>query len=286
MPTLQLAPIGTAPSRNPPRAHSGHTVEPWMRVAKKQQEILSAWQLVYHVYVHTGLILANPFCIHTMPQAVSNRAAVLLNCKDDQIESTLTGILDGPMGLPVDAVYSKQLNQLRREGRRLMECGMFAHRWQVQPVGDRLARDGTEQVSAAQQMKRISQSLTGLMRLCFYFGLTHGVTDFIIGVHPRHARFYERAFGFKRHGPERSYATVNNRPVVLLRGDLRKQIEQNPMPAALQHCLDNPVDTSDFSQRFRFNTPNGPVPMWPVDLFLRNKYPGRDWRGCAQRMVV
>ncbi len=258
----------------------------WMRVAKGPEEILTAWQIVYHVYLHSGLILANPFCVHTMPQVVSNRSAVFLSGSGDEIESTLTGVLDGGQGLPVDAVYHKELNALRREGRRLMECGLFAHRWQVQPVGERAAREGQEEVSASQQLRRISQSLTGLMRLCFYFGLTHGVTDFIIGVHPRHAAFYRRAFGFRQEGPERSYETVNNRPVVLLRGDLREQIKQNPMPAALSHCLENPVDTSDFASRFRFASTHPNPALLPVDMFLRYKYSRWNWRGKEQRKVV
>lgn len=257
-----------------------------MRVAQDPQEILTSWQMVYHVYLHTGLILANPFCVHTMPQALSKQSAVFLSGVGEGIESTLTGVIDGPQGLPVDAVYRKELNELRRQGRKLMECGLFAHRWQVQPVGERAALEGSAEVTAAQQMRRISQTLTGLMRLCFYFGLTHGVTDFIIGVHPRHSGFYRRAFGFKLVGDERSYETVNNRPVVLLRGDLRQQIAQDPMAPALEHCLSNPVNTAEFDTRYRFGVnPNSPV-LLPIDMFLRYKYPRWSWTSWAKRMVV
>jgi hypothetical protein len=58
--------------------------------------------------------------------------------------------------------------------------------------------------------------LIGLQRHALGFGLKHGHTEFVIGVHPKHARYYNTLFGFEPIGVEKQYAHLNDAPVVLL----------------------------------------------------------------------
>ena len=104
-----------------------------------------------------------------------------------------------------------------------------------------------------QKSRRIKESLYGLMRLAFFFGFTEGSVDFVIGVHPRHARFYRRAFGFQQVGSERQYPMVRHQPVVLLHGSLKTSLQMRRVPYVLDHCLSNPVSPDAYKARYRFH---------------------------------
>jgi hypothetical protein len=201
-------------------------------VARTLDEVVTAWRMVYLAYRRGGLIDANPFRIHTAPQAATADAAVIAAQIGDMTVSTLTAFADGRGDLPLDRVYHAELNALRDQGRSLMEVGLFADR--------RL------------ELHRSAESLFELMRYAFYYGLRTKVTDFIIGVHPRHARFYTRAFGFEPFGGARTYPAVNHRPVVLLRGDLDARLKLKPLHPALDYFVNNPVPDSLFDGRFGF----------------------------------
>jgi hypothetical protein len=63
-----------------------------------------------------------------------------------------------------------------------------------------------------------------------------GADELCIAVHPRHATFYEKHFGFIRFGAEKPYAAVKNAPAVGLRLDLH----QPPVAGALSGTLFGP----------------------------------------------
>lgn len=202
------------------------------RIAEDLDQVLASWRMVYMAYRRAGLIGPNPHRVHTAPQACGPQAAVIAACIGPLTVSTLTALADSDAGLPLDRVYGGELNSLRRSGRRLMEVGLFADR--------------------RKQLNRTAEALFQLMRYAFYYGLRTRVTDFVIGVHPRHARFYTRAFGFEPVGVARTYPAVNNRPVVLLRGDLETKLQLQPLHPALDYFVRNPVATEIFDRRYGF----------------------------------
>ena len=90
------------------------------------------------------------------------------------------------------------------------------------------------------------------MRYAFYYGVGRKMTDFVIGVHPRHARFYVRSFGFDFVGDERTYEAVNHHPVVMLRGNIEANMKIEPLHPALDYFVKHPVEITIFDQRFQF----------------------------------
>src|SRR4051794_7035611 len=97
-------------------------------VARTLDDVLEAWQLVYIAYRGVGLVDANPYELHTMPQAVGAQTLVVTGCLGPLSVSTLSVYLDPPGGLPLDSVYKDELAGLRGEGRRIMEVGLFGDR--------------------------------------------------------------------------------------------------------------------------------------------------------------
>lgn len=211
-------------------------------VAQTADEVIDAWRLVYDAYVRAGLIGQNPHHLHMAPQAANASAAVMnANIRGLPV-STLTAIVDPEnpdhscdnIGrLPLDRVYGDHLNALRSKGHRLMEVGLFADR--------------------RKHLSRTAESLFQFMRLAFFFGLSQKITDFVIGVHPRHARFYMRFFGFVQEGEEKLYPAVNDHPVILLRGNLASEMAKRPLHPALAFFMDNPPEEDLFRNRFRFS---------------------------------
>ena len=212
--------------------------------------VIAAWRLVYKSYLKSELIRPNPHRIHTAPHAISPGTAVIIGNIRSVVAVTLSAFVDtsASAGLPLDRVYGSQLNALRRKGRTLMEVGLFADR--------------------RHNLTRTAEALFQLMRFAFHYGIESNVTDFVIGVHPRHARFYERSFGFQVFGPVHQYAAVNDNPVVLLRGDLKHELNRTPLHPALKFFVDHPVPGNTFEPRVQLSSEL--LTGTPIAAFLRD----------------
>jgi hypothetical protein len=225
-------------------------------VARTMQEVLEAWHLVYKSYRADDLIDVNPFEIHTTPQAVGPNTAVVTACIGPLAVGTISGYADGPLGLPLDSVYRTELEQLRHSGRKLMEVGLFADR--------------------REHLNRAAEGLFELMRFAYFFGIHSNIDDFVIGVHPRHAAFYMRLIAFEKIGQVKTYPTVKDHAVVLLRLKLDERMEGNKLPKGLAYFYDNPVPASAFANRFLFDREC--VTASPLAGFLANH---KEWAPAA-----
>lgn len=207
--------------------------EPACFCATTLQQVEAAWSLVYRRYSQMGLIEENPYGIHAVPTAIGTHACVLWGPEDANVGYTMTLFRDNPQGLALDSVYALALNDLRRKGRRLMEVGMLADRRE----------------SAARGMA----ALFAMMRRAIYYGLQTDLTDIVIGVHPRHAQFYVRCYGFEQFAEETIYPMVRDNPVVPLRLRLREALAKEILPRGLADARDKPVCVSEFAQHFSFD---------------------------------
>ena len=217
-------------------------------VATDISQVMSSWRMVYKSYLQSGLIPPNPQRIHTAHQAIGRNTAVIVGSIRGVVVTTLSAFIgsNGPGSLPLERVYGAELMKLRRAGRRLMEVGLFADR--------------------RRNLARTAQILFQLMRFAFHYGRASDITDFVIGIHPRHARFYLRSFGFQEFGPVQQYPAVNNNPVVLLRGDFEVEMSKSPLHPALQFFVDHPVASSQFDRRFSFDPAD--IAGTPIETFL------------------
>ncbi len=206
--------------------------EPWCFCATSLEQVESAWRLVYERYSHMGLIDENPFGIHAAPTSVGQHACVIWGPEGPEVGYTMTLFRDNPTGLALDSVYARELDELRQQGRRLLEVGMLADR----------RRSAARSVGA----------LFSMMRWAIYYGLHTDLTDIVIGVHPRHAQFYVRCYGFEQFAPPTSYPLVRNNPVVPLRLRLLEELAKDELPRGLVNARDNPLPARKFLHRFAF----------------------------------
>ena len=167
--------------------------------AETLEDRKAAFRLVHDEYLRLGYLSApTPSgMIYRLHHVLPTSATIVL--KDgSEVVGTLTHVMDTELyRLPMDKLYGRELDILRKQGRRLAELSGLATR-----------RD------------YCLQSLFMLLcRAAYGYALQKRVTDFCIMVNPRHASFYRTFFLFEDLGPVRLYPLVNA-PAVPLRCDL------------------------------------------------------------------
>jgi hypothetical protein len=216
-------------------------------VASNIEQVIEAWQLVYHSYRRINIIDENPLGIHTNSHVIHPDMSVVMGELNGESVSTLTIMPDSERGLPLDRVYNRQLNMLRRLGRPIVEVGLLA---------DRREKAG-----------RALAAIMEMMRYVFWNARFHGA-DILCGVHPHHADFYIKTFGFGVIGPVVPYPTVKNQFVVLLRLDLEHQLKLHPLPRGLEQYdrVQPPLHRHAFDTRCKVNVQT--IANTPIHAFL------------------
>ena len=166
-----------------------------VRRAHSIEEYQQAFELVYQEYVRAGYIQKpRPSRMFVSPQILLPGSCVLIITHHFKVVSTLSIVKDSEMGLPMDSVYSSELNYLRRDGRSLFEaCGL-----------------------ATSEKYRWKNLFMFAFRECFWHAVRSGATDICIMVNPKHVAFYKKILLFEDLGPEKFYARLGV-PAVALR---------------------------------------------------------------------
>jgi hypothetical protein len=123
--------------------------------------------------------------------------------KDGELSGTISLFDDGSEGLPLDCLYGKNIDPLRREGKVLVEAGALVI----------VTRDS-----------HILFSLSKLVHNYSFFN--RGADYMMLTVHPRHSRFYRALLCMDVAGEEKPHPSVNGSPAVLLSMNLRKAAEE------------------------------------------------------------
>ncbi len=250
VPSSQLAPTppsmsATGPSGHSPRASRFGPVPrtaTTLGVAMSAAQVLQAWNLVYRVYLKRGYIRPNPRRLHAAAPMFTRQAAVLVKSRGQEVLGTLSVAIDGGMGLPMDSTFGRELDALRRRRRRLAEVAHFADAVELTDTG-----------------RSDRASLEFLMGLAYRYALWAGADELVVGVHPDHAGFYQKLWGFEPYGPTQSCAAVGGRPAVLLRLDWRAALISPARPAMLLRAHRRSIPAKAFSDRFCFDRGDCPL---------------------------
>lgn len=178
-----------------------------LRPATDPHELEMAFRLVYQSYLRAGLTESNSGGLRVTSHQLQETSEVFVAVKDQQVISTVSLILDGDLGLPLEDVYPCEVEQLRQKGLKLAEVSCLADR--------------------RESVERAKFVLLKLMIMLAQHAQNRGVDKLLIAVHPRHVRFYEKLMGFEQVGDQREYATVLGRPAVALSIDLRRPAPHN-----------------------------------------------------------
>ncbi len=184
------------------------TAEIEYRIAATRAERESAFKLVYQSYRDAGLSEPNRFGLRVTPYHLLETTEVFIAQLRGRTVFTLSLVIDGELGLPMESVYGTEVETLRQEGFLVGEVSCLADR--------------------RTQFSGFFPVFVRLCRLMAQYAWRRGLSGLVAAVHPRHARFYRRFMHFEPLGGWRSYPTVRNRPAVALILDFDRVDRERP----------------------------------------------------------
>ena len=170
------------------------------RAARNPSDRLKAFRLVYNAYLRAGLGEANRYEMRVTPYQLQPTSQIFVARIRNEVVSTVTLVGDSDLGLPMESMFGDEVAALRRSGRRVAEVSCLA---------DRRKDPG-----------RFLSAFSALTRCMAQFARNEGITNLLVSVHPRHARFYCRYLGFQAESTRIAECPyVRNRPAVALNLD-------------------------------------------------------------------
>jgi len=160
------------------------------------RERASAFRLIYDSYLRARLGEPNDYGLRVTPYHLLPTTETFLAVCGGQTIFTMSLVIDGQLGLPMECAYGREVEARRERGLLLGEVTCLA---------DRRA-----------QFERFFPVFVRLSRLMAQHAWARGLDELVIAVHPRHARFYRRFMHFEPIGPQRAYPSVRNHPAVAM----------------------------------------------------------------------
>ncbi len=173
-----------------------YTVGPASDLATRR----AAYRLVYELYLEKEYAMPHPSRMWLSLFDALPETTTLVVKEHGEVVAALTVVFDSAFGLPADRLYRREIDAMRRGGRRpaeIISFGICAH------------------------AGRGSEILVRLFDMVYVLARhVRGATDLLNTVNPRHAGFYRRTLLFRKAGEVRDYDKVGGAPAVLLRLDL------------------------------------------------------------------
>ena len=180
------------------------------RVARTRGELEKAYRLVYQEYLKQGYVNEHPSRMRFSLHNALPEAATFLALVDDFVTATATVIPDSPLGLPMDELYHRELDELRLGNKKICEVSMLANTSEL--FGDH--------VPLMLNAKKMFLVFFLFKHIFDYVRMEQGSDYICITVNPKHANTYDSLF-FQDLGGLKQYHKVNGAPAVAKYLDVR-----------------------------------------------------------------
>ncbi len=181
-------------------------------IVRSKEELEGSRRLVLEEYIRSGYVSGQDIASGLKMGdylGLPDTTTFILQYQDCVI-GTVSLVEDGEKGVPMDDLYTKEINILRHRGSKIAEVSQFAIR-----------KDAHIEYSSPDKKRPASYLSVPLLKLTVHYALRQGVDTFCIAVNPKHVMFY-KFLGFEQFGEEKSYVSVNGAPAVALVLDLEK----------------------------------------------------------------
>lgn len=168
---------------------------PSMKIAETLDELEQAFRIVYSEYRAAGYVKdPDPHQMLYSVYSLLPTASVFVFKSYLDVISTMSLYKDTwVFGLPMDAVYKPELDELRAQGHRVAEIGALA----------------------TPKNRRWANLVVYLAKALFHYAHLVDVDYACIMVNPKHVRFYKEIFLFEEMAEERMYEAVGAPAVAL-----------------------------------------------------------------------
>ncbi len=182
-----------------------------MKVSEDMTEREAAFRLGHNLYSRSGLSAPHSMGMRVMKHHLADSTDILVAKRAGEVVFTATLVQDAEYGLPLESLFSSELDAMRNQRMRLAEVSCLA--------SDLGAESRSFQFEMMVQM--ISLTLQTARR--------RGVDRLLLAVHPRHAKIYRRLFGCILCSGVKEYAAVCGNPAVLCMHDFH-HLDQTRYP--------------------------------------------------------
>jgi len=181
------------------------------RVARTRNELEQGFGLVYSEYKRKGYIpkgFKSKLRISLYNALPSTTTFVAMQNK--RVVASVTLIPDSPLGIPMDKLYKKEVDKLRKQKCKVAEASQLS-------IDTRLFGKGFFSMFNFNKLIFIFR----LFKLVLDHALrVDGITDFCIAINPKQQYLY-KFLGFQQIGPLRYYGLVNRAPAIAFRLNLQ-----------------------------------------------------------------
>lgn len=190
------------------------------RVARSKEELEEAYRLVYEEYLKRGYVKENPSRIRLSLFNALPETTTFVAVKDNkEIIATATVIPDSAIGLPMDGIYSNELNELRAAGKKICEISMLASKPEL------LKQEGLSVL-----LKRLFFMLSFFKTILDYVREYLELDYMCITINPKYNEIFKLIL-FKDLGGLKSYHQVNGAPAIAKYLDVRSVREGFSVPS-------------------------------------------------------
>lgn len=185
------------------RIESQHVEGMVFKIAETRDELEAAYRLVHDVYVQEGYSDTEASGMRINLRYALPTTTTFIGIHQGKVVITMTLVGDSPLGVPMDAIFSRELYRLRTQGRFIAEVSALA--------SDPSYRRGTQALALFSNKIMWLYAIRNLK-----------VDDLVIAVNPKHRWVYQTLILFEPiSSGVKSYHYVKDAPAVAMRLDLR-----------------------------------------------------------------
>ena len=89
------------------------------RAARSKEELQKAYSLVYKEYLKRKYVTENQSGLRISIHNALPETTTFVGIADSEVLATATVIVDSPLGLPMDKIYSDDLKKIRKKGKKI-----------------------------------------------------------------------------------------------------------------------------------------------------------------------
>lgn len=204
--------FSTLPSKMSETLAVGESKALEVRMAQNMEEMKSAFSLVYDEYRKRGYCMESSFGMHYNCFSFLPDSRLFILKEKGNLIGTVSLIPDSSVGLPMESIFSQEVQCFRKPSRKIAEVGLLA-----------LHTDAFQKGSFSLANFRKLKAAFHLFKAMFdYARGAAGITDFLIAVHPKHEKLY-RTLQFRVLGPAiEQYPGAFSKPALPMHLDVVK----------------------------------------------------------------
>lgn len=177
---------------------------PALKCAETIDELEQAFKIVYRTYRDSNYIPPNTDKMYYNHYCLLPTSNVFIFKEYLDVVSTLSSFGDNKeFGLPMDSLYKDELDELRKNGRRLVEMGMLA----------------------TPKKKRMNNLVIYLVKVAINYAIMTRFDHICAMINPKHLRFYTDVLMFDQYGDEKWYDAVSA-PAIAVGADMNTYMER------------------------------------------------------------